>query len=389
MRNYTKKIAVVTGSRAEYGNIYLMLKKIQESKNLELLLYVTGIHLLEKYGKTIKLIKKDKLQIHKIIPMYPQEEISSPEALGNAISLAIQGFTNAFHDDKPDLLLVPGDRFEVFSAVIAAASLDIPIAHIQGGDSSESSQVDEWIRHSISKFAHLHFPACKSSAERLKKMGEEEWRIHNVGGVSLDQIYEMQLLEKEVIFKKLGLNIDETTVLCVYHPYIPEAEKAGEQMEEILTTIRQMNLQAIIIYPNNDLGSDKIIRVIESNSNIKNFKIFRNIPRFDYLSLLKNIDLFIGNSSSGIVEAPTFNLPFLNIGSRNRGRETGNNTINISTINVEKIKFEINRALSAEFKSICQKTVNPYGNGKASEKIVKILEDLKIDKKFLSKILTY
>ena len=193
----------------------------------------------------------------------------------------------------------------------------------------------------------------------------------------------------QIIFKNLGLNIDETTVLCVYHPYIPEAEKAGEQMEEILTAIRQMNLQSIIIYPNNDLGSDKIIRVIESNSNVKNFKIFRNIPRFDYLSLLKNIDLFIGNSSSGIVEAPTFKLPFLNIGPRNRGRETGSNTINISTINVKKIKFEINKALSAEFKLICQKTVNPYGNGKASEKIVKILEDLKIDKKFLSKVLTY
>ncbi|MFX0017197.1 MAG: UDP-N-acetylglucosamine 2-epimerase [Promethearchaeota archaeon] len=384
-----KKIAVVTGSRAEYGNIYLLLKKIQESKDLELLFYVTGMHLLEKYGNTIELIKKDNVPIHKIIPMYPKEDITSSETLGNAIGLAIQGFTNSFHNDKPDLLLIPGDRFEIFSAVIAAASLNIPVAHLQGGDSAESSQVDERIRHSISKFAHLHFPACKSSAERLKKMGEEEWRIHNVGGVSLDQIYEMQLLEKEIIFKKLGLDIDKTTALCIYHPYIPEAENAGNQMEEILTALSQMDLQTIIFYPNNDLGSDKIIQVIESKRKVKNFKIFKNIPRFDYLSILKNIDLFIGNSSSGIVEVPTFKLPFLNIGPRNKGRETGINTINITTINAENIKFEIKRGLSEEFKLICQKTVNPYGNGKASEKIVKILEDLKIDKRFTSKILTY
>ncbi|MFW9947296.1 MAG: UDP-N-acetylglucosamine 2-epimerase [Candidatus Odinarchaeota archaeon] len=384
-----KKIAVVTGSRAEYGNIYLLLKKIQESKDLDLLFYVTGMHLLEKYGNTIELIKKDSVPIHKIIPMYPKEDISSAETLGNAIGLAIQGFTNAFYDDKPDLLLIPGDRFEIFSAVIAAASLDIPVAHIQGGDSAESSQVDERIRHSISKFAHLHFPACKSSAERLKKMGEEEWRIHNVGGVSLDQIYEMQLYDKKMIFKKLGLNVDEITVLCIYHPYIPDAEEAGNQMEAILTALKNLNLQTIIIYPNNDLGSDKIIQVIESYRGVEIFKIFKNIPRLDYLSLLKNVDLFVGNSSSGIVEAPTFKLPFLNIGPRNKGRETGSNIINLTTINVKKIKFEINRAISDEFKIKCQKTINPYGNGKASEKIVKILEDLKIDKKFLSKVLTY
>ena len=341
MKNLMKKIAVVTGSRAEYGNIHILLKKIQKSKNLDLLLYVTGMHLLEKYGKTIELIKKDNIRIHKIIQMYPQEEIHSLETLGNAIGKAIQGFTNAFYDDKPNLLLVPGDRFEVFSAVIAAASLDIPIAHIQGGDSAKSSQVDEKIRHSISKFAHLHFPACKSSAERLKKMGEEEWRIHNVGGVSLDQIYEMQLMDKEEIFKKYGLNINETTVLCVYHPYIPEAEEAGNQMEEILNALKQLNLQSIIIYPNNDLGSDEIIHVIERNRKFKKFKIYKNIPRFDYLSLLKNIDLFIGNSSSGIVETPTFKLPFLNIGPRNKGRETGTNSINISNINLDSIKHEI------------------------------------------------
>ena len=173
MRNTKKKIAVVTGSRAEYGNIHILLKKIQKSKNLDLLLYVTGMHLLEKYGKTIELIKKDNIPIHKIIQMYPQEDINSLETLGNAIGKAIQGFTNAFYDDKPDLLMVPGDRFEVFSAVLAAATLNIPIAHIQGGDSAKSSQVDEKIRHSITRFAHLHFPACESSAERLKKMGEE------------------------------------------------------------------------------------------------------------------------------------------------------------------------------------------------------------------------
>lgn len=382
-----KHICVITGTRAEYGILKLIIQKIQASKKLKLSLLVTGMHLLKKYGHTIDIIKKDNIPIIKVIPMY-ENDGSRKDSLGLSLGNAIINFTIAFNELQPDILLVLGDRYEPLAAVLAATTLSIPIAHIHGGDNVVNGQVDEQIRHSITKFAHIHFPATKKSFERIKLMGEEEWRIFKVGSPTVDIIYQEQLLNKEEICQKLSLNPLEKIVLCIQHSYIIEPTLAGEQMKLTLKVLKDLNLQTVIIYPNNDPGSNLIIDEIESNKGVPNFKIFKNLDRNLYFSLLKNVDLFIGNSSSGLIESPIFKIPVVNIGNRNKGRESAENIVNVPYIYSE-IKKGIEICFSKEFKKICQNIKNPYGEGKASERIVKILEELHITKDLLIKNLTF
>ncbi len=378
-----KHICVVTGSRAEYGILKLLIQKVENSEKLNLSLLITGMHLLPQFGNTIDIIKKDNVPITKIIPMYEEDNFKE-EDLGKAVGRAIIGFNEALNELKPDLVLVFGDRFEGLAAVIAAAALLIPIAHIHGGDDVKEGQVDKQIRHSITKFAHLHFPATKSSAERIKRMGEEEWRIHMVGSPSIDMILQEKLLTKKELCEKLDLNEDGKIILCVQHPYITEKEDSGNQMKIILDLLKKSDLQTVIIYPNIDQGSKLIIKEIEANMNHPRFKIFKNIERERYLSLLNHCCLMIGNSSSGIIEMSAFKLPVVNIGGRNEGREGGKNVINVKPT-YEDIKKGMIKALSDEFREECKDIKSIYGDGTASEQIVEYLEELEINKKFIVK----
>ena len=382
-----KKVCIVTGSRAEYGILKILIQKVIESEKLELIFLVTGMHLLNKYGNSIEIIKRDGFSITKIIPMYDESDISEI-TLGKAVGKAIINFTKTLDEIKPDILIVFGDRYEPLAAVIAASTLFIPIGHIHGGDNVFEGQIDKNIRHTITKFSHIHFPATLKSYKRIKMLGEEEWRIHMVGSPSIDMIINQDLLNKEKICRKLGLNNSEKIIVCVQHPYLPEREQAGYHMKLTLKILKDLNLQSIIIYPNNDPGSHLIIEEIESNREIPYFKIFKNLERSVYLSLLKNADVMIGNSSSGIIETPIFNLPVVNIGNRNYGRESAENVIN-APHDYDKIRDAIIKALSPEFKSFCQNVKNPYGDGKSSERIIKILEDIELNKKFLTKKLDY
>jgi len=382
-----KKICVITGTRAEYGIFQLLLKKINESKKLQLCLLVTGTHLIEHLGSTVNQIKDDGFKIDGIIPMYDQRE-NKKQYYGRALGRAIIGFTDELIKLKPDLLLVLGDRYEPMAAVLAASTLSIPIAHIHGGDNVFKGQIDEQIRHSITKFSHIHFPATPKSAERIKLLGEEDWRIHMVGSPSIDMIYQEKFLKKEDLCRKFGLISTEKIIICIYHSYIFESEKAGEYMKTILQVLEELNLQTVIIYPNNDPGSNLIIKEINAKKGIQKFKIFKNLKRIDYLNLLKNADLLIGNSSSGIIESPIFKLPVINIGNRNKGRESAENVINISH-DYNEIKNAIDKVFSKEFQESCQNIMNPYGDGKASEQIIEVLEELEINKELLIKKLTY
>ncbi len=382
-----KHICVITGTRAEYGLLKSLIQKIEESNKLKLSLLVTGMHLLKKYGETINIIKEDGISIAKVIPMY-DEDVNMEIRVGLGFGKAVINFTEAFYEIKPDLLLVWGDRYEPLAAVIAASTLTIPIAHIQGGDSVFMGQVDEQIRHAITKFANIHFPISPKSSRRIKLLGEEEWRIHMYGSPGLDIIYEEELYTKEEICKLLGLNSKEKIILCIFHPYIFESNKAGFQITEILDILQNLKIQTVIIYPNNDPGSDLIIKEIIARENVEKFKIFKNLKRKDYLSLLKNVDLLIGNSSSGITEAPSFKIPVVNLGNRNKGRETGENVIH-SSFESSEIIASIKKGFSKEFKELCKNVENPYGKGKAVEKVVKALEDININKNLLIKKITY
>jgi len=382
-----KTVCVVTGSRAEYGILYPVLKKIEASTQLELQLLVTGMHILKKYGNTVDVIKKEGIPIKKVIPMY-DDDVVDETYVGKALGNVIVKFTDALNELKPDIVLVLGDRFEPLAAVLAATTLSIPIAHIHGGDNVHQGQIDEVIRHSITKFSHIHFPVTPKSSERIKLLGEEEWRIHMVGSPSIDSIYNEKLLTKKEIFSKFEFSPSQKLVLCIQHPYLFEVERAGEQMDLTLRVLKELKLNTVIIYPNNDPGSELIINTIESNRSVPHFKIYKNLERIDYLSLLKNVDLLIGNSSSGLIETPIFKLPVINIGDRNRGRESAENVINVPH-NYGEIQKAVNYGLSEKFKNICLNVKNPYGDGKAAERIIRVLEDLQIDKKLLIKQLTY
>lgn len=382
-----KNIAIVSSTRADYNYFRLIIKKILQSKSLRPSLLVTGTHLLKSHGKTVQAIRNDGIPISSIIKMYKENSFDKTE-LGKAIGRGIINFTEELNKIHPDLLLVLGDRYEPLAAVIAASTLLIPIAHIHGGDNVLFGQMDEQIRHSITKFAHVHFPATEKSAERIRRLGEEEWRIHQVGSPSIDHVYQESFLNKTQICEKLDLDVDQFLIISLQHPYTQEPEKAGEQMQITLKVVEDLNLSCVIIYPNNDPGNNLIIEAIQNYENYPKFKIFKNLDSLDYYSLLKNADLLIGNSSGGLIESPIFKLPVVNIGNRNRGRESAENVIDVPH-EYEKIKKAIIKGLTGEFKEICKKVINPYGDGKASERITKILEDLEINKKLLTKRLTY
>lgn len=382
-----RKIAVVTGTRAEYGILKPLLKKIIESERLELNLIVTGLHLLERYGLTIKEIEEDGFKINNIVKMYGEEKDITYH--GKGLAKGIAGFTSLFGKIKPHMLVVLGDRLEPLAATLSAATLQIPIAHIQGGDKTDSGHIDESIRHSITRFAHIHFTATNKHKERLIKMGEEAWRIFNVGALNLDSIINQEPILREELFKKLEIEPNGKIIVCIFHPVHLEKEYAGMQMHEILGAVEEMRLHTVVIYPNNDAGSEDIIKEIEKRRHLPFIKIFPNLSHSHYISLLKYADALIGNSSSGIIEAPSFKLPVVNIGSRNVGREHADNVIFVDAKKEEIIKAIRIALYDEKFAEKVRECTNPYGDGKASERIVKVLEEIEIDERLLRKKITY
>jgi GDP/UDP-N,N'-diacetylbacillosamine 2-epimerase (hydrolysing) len=383
-----RKIAVVTGTRAEYGILKPLLKKIVESGNLELNLIVTGLHLMKKYGLTIKEIERNSFEIGDIVEMYSDNE-DDITYYGKALAKGVAGFTSTLSKIKPDILVILGDRLEPLAATLAVATLRIPIAHIHGGDKTDSGHIDENVRHSITRFANLHFTATKEHTKRLIKMGEEPWRIFEVGALGLDSVINQQPIPKGTFAKKVGIRPDDKIIVCVFHPVHLEKEIAGKQMYEILDAIRGLGIQTVIIYPNNDAGSQDIIEEIEKCRSLPFIKIFPSLSHLEYISLLKYADVLIGNSSSGIIEAPSLKLPVVNIGSRNVGREHADNIIFVDAKREDIIKAIEIALYNGEFWERVKQCVNPYGDGKASERTVKVLSEIEIDMKLLQKKITY
>ncbi|GIM45490.1 UDP-N-acetyl glucosamine 2-epimerase [Collibacillus ludicampi] len=382
-----RKIAVLTGTRAEFGLLRPIISAILQEPALELCLIVTGMHLLETHGLTVHEIEREGFPIQARVSMY--SGIEQEAEYYNALSKGVQAIGDVLRAQEPDILLVLGDRLEPLAAVLAAVTLNIPVAHIHGGERINSGHIDESIRHAISKFAHLHFVATKESAERLKKMGEEDWRIYQVGAPGLDSILHREFIDRETICETLGIQSEEPILLCIQHPVILERERAGEQMEVILRALDRVKMQTVIVYPNNDPGSEQMVDVIERYRDRTWLHIFRNIHHDLYLSLLTHTQVFIGNSSSGIIEAPSFRLPFIHIGTRNLGREHAENVIFVD-YDTDAIESAIRFALEdQEFHEKLKTCVNPYGDGQASKRIVQLLKKCSLDKKLLQKQMTY
>jgi UDP-N-acetylglucosamine 2-epimerase (non-hydrolysing)/GDP/UDP-N,N'-diacetylbacillosamine 2-epimerase (hydrolysing) len=363
------------------------MKAIENNPKLELSVIPTGMHLSSEHGNTINEIKKDGFKVDAVVDMLLCND--SGAAMAKSLGIGLIGITQALEHIRPDIVLVLGDRGEPFAGAIAASHMNIPVAHVHGGDSTTGGCIDESIRHSITKFAHIHFPATEGSAERIKKLGEEPWRIHTIGAPALDTILNTRLISRERLIKKFSFNADEPLLIAVQHPVTTQPENAANEMRITLEALTDLKIQTILIYPNSDAGGHSMIEVIKEYKHLQFLRIYKNLPHLEYLSLMKVAGALVGNSSSGIIEAPSFHLPVINIGIRQEGRERGRNVIDVAHDKTEITKA-INTALYDEaFKKKINECVNPYGDGKASLRIVEILAGLEINQKLLQKKITY
>jgi UDP-N-acetylglucosamine 2-epimerase (non-hydrolysing)/GDP/UDP-N,N'-diacetylbacillosamine 2-epimerase (hydrolysing) len=364
-----RKICVVTGSRAEYGLLSRVMQGIKDDPNLEIQIIVTGMHLSPEFGLTYRVIEEDGFQINAKVEML----LSSDTAVGVAksIGLGLIGFAEALDRLQPDILVLLGDRFEILAAAEAALIARIPIAHIGGGDTTEGS-FDESIRHSISKMSHLHFVTNDVAARRVRQLGENPAHIYNVGSPGIDQIKRLKLLDREEIESILGVKFKKKNLLITFHPVTLDFQTTAEQFQQLLDVLSQLGAEVGLIFtkPNSDPEGRVIIRMIDDYvAKYSNASSYISMGQLLYLSTIAQVDVVIGNSSSGLYEVPSFKKPTVNIGDRQKGRLQAASVINCMP------QFEdIQRAILTALKTDCSGTVNPYGDGNSS---LKILEKIK------------
>jgi len=379
-----RKILYITGSRSDYGLMQSVLKKINASPKLELTIIVTGMHIMKEFGMTINEIKKDNFNIHVIESTYEKD---NKESMALFIGDLIKKLIVTINKIKPDIMLLLGDRGEMLAGAIVGAYLSIPVAHIHGGEIT--GNIDESARHAITKLCNISLAATEKSAERIIKMGEDPKYVFVVGAPGLDQILNNQIVDSELISIKYDLDSSKPIILVIQHSVTSEINEAPKQIRETLDAISELNYQSIVIYPNSDAGGRKIIDVIKEYKNNKKIKIYENITRDDYLGLLKISSAIVGNSSSAIIEAPSFKIPAINIGTRQDGRERAENVIDVD-YNKKEIMSAIEKALfDKDFKDKLRNIKSPYGDGKAGDRIIQILSEIKIDNKLLQKKVTY
>jgi len=378
-----RKISVTTGARADYGILRPVLQAILKSKKLELYLIVTGTHLSKKHGLTINEIKRDGFEIFATIDMVPQGDTNY--FMSKALGEGIIAFSKIFSKLRPDINLILGDRDEMLASALAAAHMNIPNAHIHGGD--KSGGIDEYNRHAITKISNIHFAATKKSKERIIKMGENPKYVFLTGSPGLDEVVNNKITNKKDLEKKYGLKFDGSEILLLQHPVTTQTKISGEQILSTLKAIAKTKKTTIAIAPNSDAGNKIIFKYLESFSRKYDFiKMYRSLPRSDYLGLLKNCGVLVGNSSSGIIEANYFQIPVINIGIRQEGREKGKNVLDLKYASVKSIYDTILKALKIK-KSI--KSTNVYGNGNASKKILYCLEKINLSKDLIQKNIFY
>jgi GDP/UDP-N,N'-diacetylbacillosamine 2-epimerase (hydrolysing) len=369
-----RKICVVTGTRAEYGLLYWLMKEIEEDSTLELQLIVTGMHLSPEFGLTYKEIEKE-FKIDKKIEMI----LSSDSAIGisKSMGLAQISFAEAYEELNPDVLVVLGDRYEIFSAVSSAMIANIPIAHLHGGETTQGA-FDESIRHSITKMSHLHFTATDEYKNRVIQLGEHPSRVFNMGGLGIDNIKKLQLLSKEKFENSINFKLNKKNILITFHPVTLEDSTAKEQFQVLLDVVDELKDTHIIFTKANSDTDGRIINSMIDEYVVKNsFKScgFTSLGQLRYLSALQYVDAMVGNSSSGLIEAPSFNIGTVNIGERQKGRIMADSVIDCGS-DFESIKESFELLYSDVFRKTCLKGQNPYDSGGASRKIKDTLKDI-------------
>ncbi|EGW22464.1 UDP-N-acetylglucosamine 2-epimerase [Methylobacter tundripaludum] len=373
-----RKICAVTGSRAEYGLLYWLMKEIQDDSALELQIIVTGMHLSPEFGLTWKQVEQDGFIIHRKVEMLLSSD--TPVGISKSIGLGVIGFADALECLQPDVLVVLGDRFEIFAACQAAMTHRIPIAHIHGGEITEGA-VDDAIRHAITKMSHLHFTATESYRRRVIQLGEQPQRVFNAGAPGLDNIFRLQLLDKPQLEQAIGFKLGKRNLLVTFHPVTLENATAASQFGNLLKALDCFDDSHIIFtQPNADADGRVIIDMIEQYRQRFPERIasFVSLGSLRYLSALKYMDAVVGNSSSGLIEAPAFKIGTINIGDRQKGRLCADSVIHCEP-EVDAIVQAFNRLFSEKFQESLKTVENPYGNSGASAKIKELLKSQSLD----------
>jgi GDP/UDP-N,N'-diacetylbacillosamine 2-epimerase (hydrolysing) len=378
MQQAKRKICVVTGSRAEYGLLYWLMKEIQDDSALELQIIVTGMHLSPEFGLTWKQIERDGFIIHRKVEMLLSSD--TPVGISKSIGLGVIGFADALECLQPDLLVVLGDRFEIFAAVQAAMTHRIPIAHIHGGEITEGA-VDDAIRHAITKMSHLHFTATESYRQRVIQLGEQPQRVFNVGAPGLDNIFRLKLLDKPQLEEAIDFKLGKRNLLITFHPVTLENATATAQFDNLLKALDYFGDSHIIFtQPNADADGRVIIGMIEQYRQRFPERIasFVSLGSLRYLSALKYMDAVVGNSSSGLIEAPAFKIGTINIGDRQKGRLCADSVIHCEP-EVDAILNAFKTLFSDKFQKSLDTVENPYGNSGASVRIKELLKSPSLD----------
>jgi len=381
MTEARRRVAVVTTSRADYSHLYWPLRLLAEDARVELRLIVMGAHLSPEFGATIHEIEKDGFAIAARIECLLSSD--SDVGMAKTIGLATLSLSDVLGEMRPDILLLIADRYEMLAPAAVALALRIPIAHIEGGEISEGA-IDDAVRNALTKMAHLHFTSTFAARDRIISMGEEPWRATRAGAPSLDHLRKSNLLSREEVAAKLNVQLEGSAMVIAYHP-VTLAMDSLEEADELFAALGSVNSQLIFCYPNADAGSRALIeRTTAFLAKRGNGKLFVNLDAVTYWSLLRQAQVFLGNSSSGIMETASFAVPTVNIGERQRGRERAANVID-APANREAVLSAIALARSSKFRESLRGMTNPYGDGTASEKIVDVLTSAPLGRELLAK----
>jgi UDP-hydrolysing UDP-N-acetyl-D-glucosamine 2-epimerase len=377
-----RTIGVVTTSRADYAGTYSILNAIQADPELRLAAIVSGSHLSPERGLTVEVIERDGFEISERIEVLLASD--SAEGTAKAMALGLLGFAQTFSRSRPDVLVVLGDRFEMHAAALAALPFRIPVAHVHGGEVTEGA-IDDALRHSISKLSHLHFVSTAEHGRRVCQLGEEPWRVTVSGAPSLDNLRRLVPPGRTEVESRFGLRPGEEFLLVTFHPATLDPGDPGEQARMLLSAVERTGLPAVVTMPNVDPGNEAVRNAIrERTAKSRRLQAVESLGTETYFGMMAWASAMVGNSSSGVIEAASFGLPVVDVGSRQRGRTAGGNVIRVEA-DEDAISLAIRRALDPSFRAVARTLENPYGDGRAAERIVDRLRAVDLGPKLLLK----
>jgi UDP-hydrolysing UDP-N-acetyl-D-glucosamine 2-epimerase len=377
-----RTIGVVTVARSDYGHYLPILRQIKADPELQLQVLVSGMHLSPEFGLSLRAVEADGFEISEKIEMLLSSD--TPQGIAKSMGLGIIGFAQAYERRSPDILLVLGDRFEMYAAALAALPFTIPIAHLHGGEVTEGA-IDEAIRHSLTKLSHLHFVSLPLYRDRVIQMGEEPWRVVVTGAPSLDNLSEMRLLTREELEQRLEFPLQPSPLLVTFHPVTLQYRDTGRHVVELLAALEMVGLPVVFTHPNADTQGRSIMEAVaQFEQTHHNTHVVVNLGTQAYFSLMKHARAMVGNSSSGILEAASFELPVVNIGDRQRGRMHGTNVVDVPCERAA-IAGAVLNVITPEFRAGLVGMRNPYGDGRAASRVVQILKEVPLDRNLIMK----